>query len=76
MPRIEITTWRPGFKATTCIQLLCSSTGISVADARRLVEGVLAGNPRELSVRSAADARMLVKAIDRLGASARLLPEG
>jgi hypothetical protein len=72
VPRIEITGCAEGFEAVSCVRLLQSIAGLSAADAKRTVAAVLAGTAQAVRTRTEPDALMLVKALARLGASARL----
>ena len=69
---VEITAWSRGFQSPQCVQLLRSLAGLAQAEATRVVENILKGKAQQVAVRSAADARMMVAALAKLGATAHV----
>ena len=76
MPIIEITAWSKGFKSPECVQLLHSFGGLDIAAAKSATASILQGKSQEVTVRSAADARLMVAALIKLGASAHVKAQG
>jgi hypothetical protein len=72
MSTVAITGWSKGLETTRCIQLLHSAADLPLADAKRVIEKVLAGKSQELTIRSEPDALLLVSALGKLGATARI----
>jgi hypothetical protein len=72
MPDIEITAWSKGFQSSQCVQLLHSFAGLDAAEAKRVTQNILEGKAQQVAVRSDADARLMVAALTRLGATARV----
>ncbi len=74
MHGVVITGWTKGLQVATCIRLLQSSAGLSPDAAKRIVEGVLRGERREVAVQSPSQAALLAAALQKIGALARSEP--
>ena len=73
MPQVAIT-GASDLQTATCIQLLHSAAAVPLSEAKLLIERLLQGKAQEVSIRSEADARLLVLALQKLGASAHIKP--
>ena len=71
MPDIEITGWTKGFDVNRTVRVLHSFGGLSVNEARRVVEHVVAGKRQRVALKTERDARLLLAALAKLGATAR-----
>lgn len=71
MPQVAITGAKD-LQTATCIQLLHSAAGVPLAEAKQMIERLLQGKAQDVSMRSEADARLLVSALHKLGASAQI----
>jgi len=74
MAIVEISNWQPGFQKVSCTKLLKASAGLDLADAKRITDGVLAGELQLVQVSSLSAAVELVAALQQLGASACVSP--
>lgn len=72
MHEVLITGSTKGLQVATCTRLLQSSAGLSPAQAKRVVEGVLRGERQEVSAPSASQATLLASALQKIGASAQV----
>jgi len=72
MPDVVITGWSKGLETARCIQLLQSAGGLSTAAAARAIERLVHGEVQRVPARSDADARLLVAALAKLGATAHV----
>jgi len=73
MPQVEITGCSPGFKTSSCIDVLRSFAGLTPAEARAVTEKILRSERSHVGIRSDADAKLLVAALVKLGASAHVV---
>jgi hypothetical protein len=69
---IEISGWSKGFDVNMCVRVLHSLGGLSVNEARRVIERVLAGKRERVELKTERDAQLLLSALARLGANAHL----
>lgn len=76
MREVVITGCPKSLEPARATALLQSAAGLSPAEARRAIERVLRGEAVELTARSSADARLLVAALRKLGASAQVKADG
>jgi len=72
MCTIEIYEWRPNCKKVSHTVLLQDRLGLSLSAAKELTDAVLANCRPKVTLKSEAEARSLVAALDALGFSARL----
>ena len=71
---IEISGWSKGFDVNMCVRVLHSLGGLSVNEARRVVERVLDGKRERVELKTERDAQLLLAALAKLGANAQLAP--
>ena len=71
---IEITGWSKGFDVNMCVRVLHSLGGLSVNEARRVVERVLDAKRERVELKTQRDAQLLLAALAKLGANAHLAP--
>ena len=64
--QVRVTGWRVGAQTVSAIQAIRDALRLGLADAKGLVERVLAGAPIVVNVDNAESARELVSALDRL----------
>jgi len=64
--QVRVTGWRVGAQTVSAIQAIREASPLGLADAKGLVERVLAGAPIVIDVDNAASAQALVSALDRL----------
>jgi large subunit ribosomal protein L7/L12 len=64
--QVRVTGWRVGAQTVSAIQAIRDASRLGLADAKGLVERVLAGAPIVVNVDNAESARELVSALDRL----------
>ena len=74
MPQVAITGWSKGLQTAECIQLLHSAAGLSLTEAKSVIEKVLRGEKQEVRGRTDTDARLLAAALNKLGATAHVKP--
>ena len=71
---IEISGWSKGFDIPMCVRVLHSLAGLTVEEARRVVERVVAGKRERVALKTARDAQLLLAALAKLGAKAAIAP--
>lgn len=72
MAIIEITGWRPGFLKVSCTTTLRVATGVGLAKAKAITDGVLRDERQRVEVPDA-EAHQLVLSLRELGASAEVI---
>ena len=72
MTTVEITGWRVGFNKIACTKIVRAASGLGLADGKRITDGVLAGTPQLIAVRSDDMAQRLVRDLTEIGAVARV----
>jgi len=72
MPHVVITGWSKGLETARCVQLLQSAGGLSAADAKRAIERLVHGETQRVAARSEPDARLIVAALRKLGATSHV----
>jgi len=76
MPTVEIAGWspkNPGFRKVECTQTLQSVAGLGLAQAKRVTDSVLVGQPQKIELPSIAIAQQLAAMLQELGASAHVV---
>ena len=73
MPQVAITAAKD-LQTATCIQLLHSAAALPLPEAKQMIARLLQGKPQEVTIRSEPDARLLIAALHKLGASAHIKP--
>lgn len=76
MPRVHITGSRKGFQTVSVVSALQSYCGMSLTEAKRQTEDVLAGSPVTVMTPNSRDGDELATRLDALGAVATVLPDG
>ena len=71
--QVRVTGWRVGAQTVSAILAIREASQLGLADAKGLVERVLAGAPIVLNVNNAESAQELVSALDRLKFDAQLV---
>jgi ribosomal protein L7/L12 len=71
--QVRVTGWRVGAQTVSAIQAIREASQLGLADAKRLVERVLAGAPVVFNVNNAESAQELVSALDQLKFDAQLV---
>ena len=71
--QVRVTGWRVGAQTVSAIQAIREASQLGLADAKGLVERVLAGAPIVLNVNNAESAQELASALDRLKFDAQLV---
>ncbi len=73
MALVEITGWQPGFGKVSCTKLLQAHANLGLAEAKRVTDGVLAGEIQTVRVQSLAEATGLAEALEAVGACVRVV---
>lgn len=71
--QVHVIGWRVGAQAVSAIQAIRESAQLGLADAKRLLESVLAGTPIVVGFGDEKAAQELVSALDQLKFDARLV---
>ena len=72
MAIVEISGWRPGFLKISCTTTLRAATGLGLAEAKAVTDGMLRDEPQRVQVPDA-KANQLVLSLRELGASADVI---
>jgi hypothetical protein len=69
---VEITGFSQDFSKVACISTLCSIAKVNIGDAKRIVDEVLEGNVRRVSLTSEQEAHQLVEFLSMHGGNSHL----